>query len=137
MNKMRYMVTLICIILTATVYISCKSSYSSINIEGGRFCFYYFKNKNLKDELILNNDSTFQLTFYGGRYNPTCSGKWRFLNSKTIRLVCFNDENPLAPVTSGYMSLRIRDVKIIDSNRLKMPMENNKKRKYVILNKEK
>lgn len=123
-------------IFVVVICTACKASYNSANIDFGRFCFYYSKEKNQKDELVLKSDSTFNLTLYGGGYKPSCRGKWYFVDKNIIRVECFSDENPLASITSGYMSLRTRDIEVINPSKLKMPITNNVKRKYVILEKE-
>lgn len=128
LNNMKKYISITFILL---FFIACKSSYYPIKT--GQFCFYYSKEKNLKDELILKDDSTFVLTLYGGAYTPTCTGKWKYIEENVIRLECYNETDLLAPITSGYMNLREREVKIINSDKLKMPIENNIKRKYVIL----
>lgn len=127
---------LILFILIFIICIGCKSSYyseTSHRIKCGHFCFNYFNNNHIRDELILNNDSTFSLTLYGGGYKPSCTGKWKFVDRNVIRIECTPDNEPLAFLNSANINMRARDIKIIDSNRLKMPIENNIKRKYVIL----
>jgi len=127
------MLRIISLILIIIICSKCKSSYIPYSIEPGEFSFYYSSKETDREHLILKHDSTFKLTLYGGPYCPSCDGKWKFIDKNTIRIECFPDKNPLAPISSGYMSLRVREIKVINNIKLKMPIENNVKRKYVIL----
>lgn len=125
---MKFIVPLI-VLLT---FITCKSSYVPVDIGMGVYRFYYSKEKNIKDELILKSDSTFVLNL-DGRKTPTCIGKWQMVDRSSILLECFKDTDLLAPATRGYLSERQRIVKIINEKKIKMPIYNNARRKYIIL----
>lgn len=131
---MKYRLTNITITILSTLICcySCKTRFPADNFSSGKFNFTYIKGKNSIEELILKEDSTFILTSYGSYNPPTCSGYWCILND-TLLIKCSKDENPLAPALSGYMRPRERKLKIMNNDKLKMRIENNVKRKYVIL----
>jgi len=121
-------------ILIVIICAGCKSfnPQSSYTIESGRFCFYYTKDKKIKDELILNDDSTFRLTLYDAGYKPSCTGIWKVIDKNTIRIEC-SPQFFGGSLNSANISKRTRELKIINNNKIKMPIENNVKRKYVTL----
>lgn len=127
----------ILVIFIFILFLSCKSNYTPYNLESGEFYFYYSEEKKAKEYLVLKDDSTFTLILYGGPYNPTCTGKWTFINKNIIKLECYDEKEPIASIVSGYMSVRERKIKIVNSNKLKMPIYNNAKRKYVMLERKK
>jgi len=115
------------------LFYSCKTRIDTKKIIPGVFEYTYKKGKGSKEELILNDDSTFVLTSYTYFQPPTCNGNWSIINNDTILIKCNPEEHPLAPFVTGYMEVRIRKIKIINNNKLKMPIENNVIRRYVIL----
>lgn len=117
------------IVLIPVLLFSCKSQ-SLYNIETGTYRYQY-KSTDDEEELVLNSDSTFVLN----SYKTSCYGKWRYIHPNTILVIC-DDVDLMKKIQSNYMSLRKREVEILRNNRLKLPITNNIKMKYVILNKE-
>lgn len=131
--KHRFTTIIFLIFTTFMCCYSCKTKFQAEDFSSGKFSFTYIKGKNSKEELILKEDSTFTLTSYTYFPTPTCNGKWSIINNDTLFIQCGKEKDPFAPLARGYMGLRERKIKIINSNKLKMPIENNVKRKYVIL----
>ena len=125
-RKIIYMLTLALCICS-----SCKIKSNFHTFYPGIFSYKYTKT-NYSEYLEVREDSTFMLISYGGFNTPSCSGFWK-VNADTLYVRCTDETDPLAPFTSGYMSIRTRKIKIINSNKLKLPIANNVKRKYVVL----
>ena len=113
----------------------CKTSFLT-NITDGTF-IYKYQDSNT-NELILNKDSTFKLTFHIGVFGEgcesTCNGYWKYIAKDTIFIKC----NPVPwteTITRCYMSDREYKIKVLTDNNLKMPITNNLKTKYVIFGK--
>jgi hypothetical protein len=99
---------------------------------------------NCKDELILNSDSTFFLTFICIHINK-CQGKWYYLDDSTIYLKCDEPKSsalihykdisiPFDPFwMKEYMNVRERQIKIIDENTIKLEMPDSEYNEYIIL----
>ena len=99
---------------------------------------------NCKDELILNRDSTFFLTFICIHINK-CQCKWYYLDDSTICLKCDEPKPvfihykgismPIDPsiVMTEYMRVRERQVKIVDENTIKLEMPDSESNEYIIL----
>jgi len=118
------------IITFISVFIfSCKTQNKYI--ESGIYSYYYELSDD-KEELILNSDSSF--IFYS--YKTSCSGRWEYIEPNTILISC-NEVDFAEKLQFGYMNTRKREIKILSKNKLKLPIFNNVKKKYVILNKEK
>lgn len=115
-------------VLISVILLSCKYQYQ-YNIEGTYR--YHYKSTDDVEELVLNSDSTFIFN----SYKTSCSGKWKYIHPNTILINC-DDVDLMKKIQSGYMSLRYRDIEILSKNRLKLPITNNIKMKYVILEKE-
>ena len=118
----------ILLFLIPTLVFSCGTKNKCI--ESGVYRYYY-KSSNEKEELILNSDSSFILN----SYKTSCSGKWEYINPDIILISC-DDVNFIDKLQSGYMAMRKREIKILNKNKLKFPIINNVKMKYVILKKE-
>jgi len=121
---MKYIVLMISSILL----FSCKVQIRHVN-EG--IYTYHHDSTDDKEELILNSDSTFIFN----SYKISCSGMWEYKKPNIIKIKC-SDVNLIDKIQSGYMTQRIRQIKILSNNRLKLPITNNVKMKYVILIKE-
>lgn len=110
----------------------CKT-LSLTNIEDGVF-IYNDKEGNIK-ELVLNKDGTFKLTFYYRnieRCESACKGQWKHIAIDTISIQC-NPVPWIETIERCYMSDREYKIKVLGNNKLKMPIANNVKMKYVIL----
>ena len=121
----------IVICLMLFILFSCKTSNIGCDtIKTGKYLWASKKVPSYKYELLLNNDSTFTFFQYEG-VKSTCSGTWK-CNNKEIIISCWNEywTNQLA---RGYLNNRVQNIKIIGKNKLKLPIFNNVKRKYVIL----
>lgn len=114
---------------------SCSTNKKYKELNTGKFIHYHsfkllvtdYKEKN---ELILNNDSTFYLKKNG----TSCSGKWKKENYNTISLKC-NESNLNDIISVGYMSQRRYKVRIINNNKIKVYLE-NEAQKYLIFERE-
>jgi hypothetical protein len=97
----------------------------------GTFVWIDKEYPNYKTELTLISDSTFQLIFKGG-IEQYCEGKW-IQDSNYIVLYCAFPEEWTETIARGYLSKRTYKIKLISSNKLKFPVENNVRMKYKIL----
>ena len=105
--------------------ISCKVE-KQINIIG---TFRYdYKYSDDKEVVRLNNDSTFLYT----SYFSSCTGTWKYISKDSI-IISSKEGSFLESISRGYITPRIRKIRILNENKLKMPIWGNVKRKYVIL----
>jgi len=119
--------------ITIFLFTACKTRKEINMLCPGTFEFIYNKGKESREELILKGDSTFILTSFTYIQPPTCNGNWSIINKDTLLINCNPEKDTFAYFVTGYMELRTRKIKIINNNKLKMPITNNDKRKYVIL----
>jgi hypothetical protein len=117
-------------------------------IEEGQFIKihdYFFLDAKVTDvdELILNKDSTFSLSFYNPVVTSKCQGKWYYMDERTIYLKCNEPYIPqdtcincmpfdLSWIT-GYMRVRERKVKVVNANKIKLELPESESKKYIIL----
>ena len=106
----------------------CKTLQST-KIESGKFSYDY--ESDYFDELVLSQDGSFKLSFHYG-FISACEGHWKYITKDTILLEC-GQEPPQNIIQRGYISERSRKIKVLNENRLKMPVFNDTKRKSVIL----
>ncbi|MDR2651319.1 MAG: hypothetical protein LBC68_03260 [Prevotellaceae bacterium] len=143
MNRHKYFIAILFVICL----IACKTASAQQITDGvfNKVYKYEFLNSvcNCKDELILNSDSTFFLTFMCIHINK-CQGKWYYLDDITICLKCDEPDvfihykgisMPIDPsiVMTDYMRVRERQVKIVDENTIKLEMPESKYNEYIIL----
>jgi len=121
------------IFLTIILLISsCKTS-SFIKIESGVFVHKYKDGD--KSKLTLNKDGSFKLIFYYRnieRCESACNGQWKYIARDTIFIQC----DPVSwteTIVRCYMSNRECKIKVLNVDKLKIPITNNVKMKYVIL----
>ena len=120
------------ILLASFILFSCKSRIP-VKIESGKFQYRYENYDERIDEVILNSDGTFTLNFYGQlSFVRSYSGEWKYIDTDTILITC-PDEHWTEAIQRGYISVRQRKLKVMSNDKLKMPIEANIKRKYVIL----
>lgn len=122
------------LIVFITLFFSCKFKLSFV--ETGVYTFPY---KNGKEELVLRDDSTFTFTRHISLPAPTCSGKWHIKDQNILVLECVDEKKDMEPfmkLSQEYLQPRIRELKILSKNKLKMELENNTKRKHVVLRKD-
>jgi hypothetical protein len=67
--------------------------------------------------LKINNDSTFELTQKYTDVSPRCKGKWTILSEDSIRLKCFDEDNMINQISTGYMEEREKTVIILTSKK--------------------
>jgi hypothetical protein len=143
MNRHKYFITLLFVICL----IACKTASAQQITERifNKVYKYEFLGSvcNCKDELILNSDSTFFLTFICIHINK-CQGKWYYLDDSTICLKC-DEPEPVFIYYKGismpfdpswmkeYMRVRERQVKIVDENTIKLEMPDSESKEYIIL----
>ena len=108
-------------------FFSCKTARSFTVITDGVFVYNY-ENSGEKEELILNNDGSFVFNSYGTK----CKGNWKYLSRDSILIKC--GEEPWTNVIGqGYLFPRERKIKVLNENKLKIPIFDDTKRKYIIL----
>lgn len=117
-------------LLTLAVCVSCSSS-KNIKLKEGMFVYKY-KNGEEQEELLLKADSSFILNSYKC---TSCTGRWKMLSKDTIMIKCNSIIDVRDFFKRDYMHLRERKIKIINNEKLKMPIEGNSRLKYVILKK--
>jgi len=122
----------IIILFIAFLLVSCRTQI--YNIERGVFQYKNNKYKKNKCELRLDKDSTFSLTFYYRLLDDgcvsTCNGRWKYIAKDTIFINCYPAPQTEA-FTRCYMSDRERKIKVVNGNKLKLPIYNNVKHKYI------
>lgn len=107
--------------------ISCKTVTPTI-IQEGSFIHEY--KDGATTQLILRKNGSFDLKF---SYKQGCSGKWLYVPMDTIIIDC-NTVDWTETITKGFMHERKQEIIILDEKRLKLPVFNNVKKKYIILN---
>ena len=95
------------------------------------------------DELILREDGTFTINNSMLRFTSqsvSCEGTWKYIATNTILIKCNPVSGP-ATLLPGQLHHKEteREIKIINENKLKMPIFNQVKEKfqYIILKREK
>ena len=89
---------------------------------------YIYGSSNLKEELFLKEDSSFSFNSYG----TECDGKWKYIAKDTILISCRNP-SIVETITQGYMNQRERKIKILNNDRIKVPITNDTRHKYLVL----
>lgn len=115
-----YFILILCLIS------SCKTQKQDRTVSG-TYVFNYENEE--KEEIIFNEDGTFIFT----SYKTSCEGSWRYISKDTIILKCY-EPSISQSLSKGYVYPLERKIKILKNNKLKMPVYNNVKRKYVTLN---
>lgn len=97
--------------------------------------------KEVDEQLILKPDSTFKLRVYiglGSLKYTTCSGKWNYISKDKILIRSTDKVEYYEEFMPGYISKRIRKIKIINENKIKMePSFRMPSKKFIILKRSK
>lgn len=103
-------------ILLMILLTSCKvNKIDADNLVG----FYKVTGKDYDYRLVLNNDSTFEFKIKSLEAKSGCNGKWKFQSdTKSLVLSCDELNNVIETLQSGYMSIRIHELKIKGKNEL-------------------
>ncbi|WP_207515617.1 hypothetical protein [Longitalea luteola] len=103
------------LLILAAVLTCCKTVSVSKDLSG-----HYFKaGKDYKYSLLLNKDSSFALTQKYLEVYSTCKGKWQYLSTDTILLMC-DDEDLSVKLQSGYMTERKKRVILVTKSKVKL-----------------
>ncbi len=108
-QKMNLLLLLLCVIIV----FSCSSE----KFVSGE---YHKKGEDYQYNLSLEKDSTFELTIHYPDVNPKCKGKWFYETKNTILLKCYEENDLITQLSTGYMAERERKIFVLNSNKIRI-----------------